>query len=121
MSDLHPVFWIMIAAVVAPLLAELPLRVRVPVVVLEVLLGVVIGPHVLGLVAFDGFVVSMYEFGMAATLFMAGMELNFKHVQGRPLWLALRGWGASGSIALTAFSLARRAATGRRRSRSAFH
>ena len=95
MSDLHPVFWIMIAAVVAPLLAELPLRVRVPVVVLEVLLGVVIGPHVLGLVAFDGFVVSMYEFGMAATLFMAGMELNFKHVQGRPLWLALRGWGAS--------------------------
>jgi Kef-type K+ transport system membrane component KefB len=56
---------------------------------------VLIGPHLLGLVEFDGFAVSMYQFGMAATLFMAGMELNFKHIRGLPLWLALRGWGAS--------------------------
>jgi Kef-type K+ transport system membrane component KefB len=95
MPNLHPVFWIMAAAVVAPLLAELPLRLRVPVVVLEVLLGILIGPHVLALVHFDGFVESMYAFGMAATLFMAGMELNLKHVRGLPLVLALRGWGAS--------------------------
>jgi Kef-type K+ transport system membrane component KefB len=95
MSELHPVFWIMAAAVAAPLLAEVPLGLRVPVVVLEVLLGVLIGPHGLGLVRFDGFVVSMYALGMAATLFMAGMELNFKHIRGLPLGLALRGWGLS--------------------------
>jgi Kef-type K+ transport system membrane component KefB len=65
------------------------------VVVFEVLLGILIGPHVLGLVKFEGFMASMYAFGMAATLFMAGMELDFKHIKGTPLWLALRGWGAS--------------------------
>jgi Kef-type K+ transport system membrane component KefB len=95
MPELHPVFWIMAAAVAAPLLAEVPLGLRVPVVVFEVLLGMLIGPHALGLVKFDGFVASMYAFGMAATLFMAGMELEFKHLRGTPLWLALRGWGAS--------------------------
>jgi hypothetical protein len=39
MANLHPVFWVMAAAVLAPLLAELPLRYKVPVVVFEVLLG----------------------------------------------------------------------------------
>ena len=95
MSNLHPVFWIMASAVLAPLLAEVPLGLRVPVVVFEVLLGVLIGPHVLGLVKFEGFMASMYAFGMAATLFMAGMELDLKHIRGTPLRLALRGWGMS--------------------------
>ena len=95
MTDLHPVFWIMAAAVAAPLLAEIPIGLRVPVVVIEVLLGILIGPHGLGLVRFEGFMASMYAFGMAATLFMAGMEMNFKHIRGTPLWLALSGWGLS--------------------------
>ena len=72
----HPVFWVLVAAVAAPLLAEIPLGFRVPVVVLEVMLGIVIGPHVLGLVRFEGFLATMFTFGMAATLFMAGMELD---------------------------------------------
>ncbi len=41
----HPVFWLMVAAVASPLLAEIPLGFKVPVVVLEVLLGIVMGPH----------------------------------------------------------------------------
>jgi Kef-type K+ transport system membrane component KefB len=102
MFDLHPVFWIMVAAVAAPLLAEVPLGLRVPVVVFEVLLGMLIGPHGLGLVEFDGFVAAMFVFGMAATLFMAGMELNFEHIRGLPLRLALRGWGASLVLAVAA-------------------
>ena len=88
----HPVFWLLVAAVAAPLLAEIPLGFCVPVVVLEVLLGIAIGPHGLGLVAFDGFIAIMFVFGMAATLFMAGMELDFGKIRGRPLSLAIRGW-----------------------------
>jgi Kef-type K+ transport system membrane component KefB len=91
----HPVFWLMVAAVAAPLLAKIPMGFKVPVVVLEVVLGIVIGPHVLGLVQFDGFVMTMFTFGMAATLFMGGMELDFRAIKGRPLSLALRGWGVS--------------------------
>ena len=101
----HPVFWMFVAAVAAPLLAEIPLGFKVPVVVLEVVLGIVIGPHVLGLVQFDGFVVAMFALGMAATLFMAGMELDFAEIKGRPLTLAMLGWGVSILVGITAVGL----------------
>ena len=88
----HPVFWLLVAAVAAPLLAEIPLGFRVPVVVLEVLLGIAIGPHGLGLVAFDGFIAVMFVFGMAATLFMAGMDSTGHASAAAPLSLAAKGW-----------------------------
>jgi len=91
----HPVFWILAAAVLAPLLAEIPLRLKVPIVVLEILLGIAIGPHALRLVQFDGFVATMFTFGMAATLFMGGLELDFEDIKGRPSVLAFGGWAAS--------------------------
>src|SRR5258708_6814149 len=91
----HPIFWILVAAVLAPLLAEVPLGFKMPVVVLEVVLGIVIGPHVLKLVQFEGFVVIMFTAAMAMTLFMAGMELDFSEIGGRPLYLALGGWCVS--------------------------
>jgi Kef-type K+ transport system membrane component KefB len=91
----HPVFWILVAAVLAPLLAEIPVGFKVPVVVLEVVLGIVIGPHVLNLVQFEGFVAVMRTIGMAMTLFMAGMELDFGAIKGPPLFLATGGWMVS--------------------------
>ena len=101
MLSAHPVFWLLVAAVAAPLLSEIPLGVRVPVAVLEVVLGVLIGPQVLGLVRFEGFLSTMFTFAMATTLFMAGMELNFGQIRGRPLSLAALGWIASLLLGLT--------------------
>jgi len=101
----HPVFWILAAAVLAPLLAEIPLSFKVPVVVLEVLLGIVIGPHVLNLVQFDGFVVTMFGIGMATTLLMAGMDLDFSEIKGRPLILAVGGWIVSVLLGVTVVGL----------------
>lgn len=98
----HPVFVVLLAAVAAPLLAELPVGRRVPVVVLEVVLGIVVGPHVLGWVEAEGFVDTMLKIGMAAVLFMAGMEIDFAAIRGRPLSLALRGWIVSLGIAFLA-------------------
>jgi Kef-type K+ transport system membrane component KefB len=100
-----PIFWILVAAVSAPLLGELPLRFKLPVVVLEVLLGIVLGPHVLGLVQFEGFVAIMFAIGMATTLFMAGMELEFEDIKGRPLSLAAGGWVLSILLGLAAIGL----------------
>jgi Kef-type K+ transport system membrane component KefB len=97
-----PVFWILVAAVAAPLLGELPLGFKLPVVVLEVLLGILLGPHVLALVSFEGFVPIMFTIGMATTLFMAGMELDFGEISGRPLSLAASGWILSILIGLAA-------------------
>jgi Kef-type K+ transport system membrane component KefB len=97
----HPVFWLFVAAVVAPLLGEIPLGFKVPVVVLEVVLGILIGPHVLGLVQFEGFVATMFTIGMATTLFMAGIELDFGEIKGRPLLLASAGWCVSVLLGIT--------------------
>jgi Kef-type K+ transport system membrane component KefB len=71
-----------------------------PIVVLEVLLGMLIGPHVLGLVQFDGFLAMMFTYAMATTLFMAGMELDFSEIKGPPLWLAVGGSGISALLGL---------------------
>jgi Kef-type K+ transport system membrane component KefB len=101
----HPVFWLMLAAVAAPLLSRVPLGFKVPVVVLEVLLGIVIGPHVLGLVELRGILEAMFTLGMAATLFMAGIELDFSAMKGRSLSLALGGWGLSLLAGLGAIGL----------------
>lgn len=91
----QPIFWLMLAAVVAPLLSRVPMGFKVPVVVFEVLLGIVIGPQVLRLVELSGVLEAMFTFGMATTLFMAGLELDFSSMKGRPLALALCGWGVS--------------------------
>src|SRR6266511_3140885 len=101
----HPMFWILVAAVLAPLLAEIPLGFKVPVVVLEVVLGIVIGPHVLGLVQFEGFLLIMFTAGMAMTLFMAGIELDFGEIKGRPLSLAAGGWMGSALMGITIVGL----------------
>ena len=98
----HPIFWLMLAAVAAPLLSRVPLGFKVPVVVFEVLLGIVIGPHVLRLVEVNGVVEAMFTFGMATTLFMAGIELDLTSMKGRPLALALCGWGISLLVGLGA-------------------
>lgn len=105
MTSIHPVFWLMVAAVAAPLLAEIPLGVKVPVVVLEVVLGVVIGPHLLDLAQFEGFVKTMFGLAMALTLFMAGVELDFDQIRGRPLVLATAGWVGSVLLGLGAVGL----------------
>jgi Kef-type K+ transport system membrane component KefB len=101
----HPVFWILAVAVLAPLLAEIPTPFKLPVVVLEILLGIAIGPHVLNLVQFDGFVETMFDFGMAATLFTGGMDLDFADIKGRPILLAAGGWTLSVLLSVTIVSL----------------
>ncbi len=98
----HPVFWVLLVAVTAPLLAEIPVGFRVPVVVLEVVLGIVIGPHVLGLTRFDGFLAAMFTYGMGASLFVAGMELDWERIRGRPLALAACGWVVSLALGFAA-------------------
>ena len=96
-ADTHfPVLLVLLVAVAGPLLAELPVGFRIPAVVLEVVLGVIIGPQVLGWVHFDGIVASMFAFGMAATLFMAGMELEFEEFVVGPYGWRWGGWGMSG-------------------------
>lgn len=99
----HPVLVVMAIGVAAPLLAEIPKGFRVPTVVLEMVLGIVVGPHVLGLVKVGGLLGWMGgTLGLGALFFMAGMELDLDRVRGHPLSLAGYGWLLSFALGLTA-------------------
>ena len=101
----QPLLVVLAVAVAAPLLAEVRVGARIPVVVLEVLLGMLVGPQVLGWVQPNEIVKAMQFMGVAAMLFMAGMEIDFGKIRGRPLSLALGGWVASLALALLAVGL----------------
>lgn len=88
------------AAALAPVLAELLRRFRIPAVLFEIFLGVLIGPAVLDWVEVDKFVGGLAEFGLAMLFFMAGYELNFSELKGRPMNRALGGWGVSLALGL---------------------
>jgi Kef-type K+ transport system membrane component KefB len=95
------------AAAAAPLislLAQRPTRsLIVPVVVVELLLGVIIGPHGLGLADLDSVLEFLGQLGLGFLFFFAGYEIRFDAIRGNPLRLAVIGWLIS--IAL-AYSLA---------------
>jgi Kef-type K+ transport system membrane component KefB len=68
-----------VVAFVAPLLAGLVPRRLLPAVVLEVLLGVAVGPQGLGWVKPEGAVELLYYMGLGFLLFLAGQDIDPKH------------------------------------------
>ena len=93
-------FLIALVAALAPLAAELPSRFRVPVVVVELVLGIIIGPHIFNLASPDGLVGTLGELGLTFLLFMVGLEIDLGEIQGRPMVLAIAGWLLSFAVAL---------------------
>jgi Kef-type K+ transport system membrane component KefB len=88
------------AAALAPFLADLLRKLRIPPVLFELLLGILIGPAVLGWVSVDKFVAGVAAFGLAMLFFMAGYEIDFSALKGRPLNRALGGWAISVALGL---------------------
>ncbi len=80
------------AAVVAPLLAELLRRWRIPSVLFELGLGIVIGPAALGWVDVGPLLEGLSQIGLAILFFMAGYEINFAKLRGAPLNRGVGGW-----------------------------
>jgi Kef-type K+ transport system membrane component KefB len=72
----------------------------IPVVVLELLLGVVLGPHVFGL-AVNPLITFFSDLGLGLLFFFAGYEIDLRRIRGRPLRLALAGWAISLALAYT--------------------
>lgn len=69
-----------------------------PVVVVELLLGIVLGPRVLGLHVTQ-FISFFSALGLGLLFFFAGYEIDLRRIAGRPLWLGLAGWAVSLALA----------------------
>ena len=95
LQELHSLLLIFTIAAVAPFLCEWVLRVRLPLVVLEICLGILVGPQVLGWAGVGPTIDVLSKFGLAALFFLAGLEIDFPAIRGRPIILATLGWLAS--------------------------
>jgi Kef-type K+ transport system membrane component KefB len=98
-SDLRSLFLILLVAALAPVLVELPRRIRFPVVVAEIACGIAIGPQVLDWAHVDTIVGFMSNVGLEFLFFLAGMEINFDRIRGLPAKLGGIGWLLSAVLA----------------------
>jgi Kef-type K+ transport system membrane component KefB len=84
---------------VAPLLVGFP-RLRLPAIVLEILLGVAVGPQGLGWAAADEPVSTLSTIGLAFLLLLAGLEIDFDRLRGRVLRATATGYVLSFGLAI---------------------
>jgi Kef-type K+ transport system membrane component KefB len=70
-----------------------------PSVVVELLLGIVIGPQLLDIAHVDDFTQFFSNLGLGMLFFFAGYEIDLRRIRGEPLKLALVGWALSLAIA----------------------
>ncbi|MEU4148441.1 cation:proton antiporter [Streptomyces parvulus] len=87
---------IMAVAVLAPLLVYAAgRRVRIPLVIFEIGLGILIGPDVLGWAEPDEVVDTLADLGLSMLIFLAGYEIDFAAVRGDTLRRSLWSWVVS--------------------------
>src|SRR5262249_38617745 len=95
LNELHSLLLILTVAAVAPLLCEWLPRIRLPLVVAEIGLGILVGPQALGWAAAGPTIQVMASFGLASLFSLAGFEIDFPAIRGWPILLAALGWLAS--------------------------
>jgi Kef-type K+ transport system membrane component KefB len=87
-------------ALSAPLAVGLVPRILLPAIVLEIVLGIVIGPQVLGWVTIDTPIEVLSLLGLAFLLLLAGLEVDYDRFRGRLLRVAATGYAVSFGLAL---------------------
>ncbi|WP_327658617.1 cation:proton antiporter [Streptomyces sp. NBC_00483] len=91
----HPgtLILIMAAAVLAPLLAHgLGRWVRVPVIIFEIVLGILMGPDVLGWARSGEITDILANLGLSLLIFLAGYEIQFDAIRGDTLRRSVWAW-----------------------------
>jgi Kef-type K+ transport system membrane component KefB len=88
-----------VAALAALLAGWVQPRLAIPVVVIEIVSGIIVGPEVLDLAEPDNFIEFFSNLGLGMLFFFAGYEIDFDRIRGDPLNLALIGWGLSLALA----------------------
>lgn len=99
MPDLTSAATVAVVALLVPLLLRL-FRVRLPEVVVEIVLGIVIGPHVLGWAHVDEPVRVLSMVGLGFLLLLAGLEIDVARLRGSLLRRTAAAFGVSFVLAL---------------------
>jgi Kef-type K+ transport system membrane component KefB len=90
---------VLISAISAITVATVPKQFAPPVVVVELLLGIAIGPEILGLAHSDEFIEFFANLGLGMLFFFAGYEIDFERIKGLPMKLGGLGWLLSVALA----------------------
>src|SRR5690348_17022446 len=90
---------VMAAALAAVITLALSPRLTIPVVVLELVLGIVIGPQGFDIARLDPTTSLLGDLGLGMLFFFAGYEIDFDRIKGRPLELGGIGWAISLALA----------------------
>src|ERR1700756_794010 len=103
MTDVHFTDLLIVVAIglLAPLMLGFFPRLRLPAIVLEIVLGIAVGPSGLGLVKPDLPVSILALVGLAFLLFLSGLEIDVERLRGRILKLTTLGFVLSFAIAIT--------------------
>jgi Kef-type K+ transport system membrane component KefB len=93
--DLVSIALVACAAAVATIVSRLSSRLILPTVVVEIALGILIGPDVLDLAKTDPYIEFLSAFGLVFLFFLAGIEVIHSAVPRRLLTRGSLGWGVS--------------------------
>lgn len=74
-------------------------RLTIPVVVIELVLGIVIGPQVADIAQVDPTTDFLGNLGLGMLFFFAGYEIDFERIEGAPLRLGVIGWALTLGLA----------------------
>jgi Kef-type K+ transport system membrane component KefB len=102
MTSVHFTNLLIVVAVglAAPLALGFFPKIRLPAIVLEIVLGIVVGPSVLGWAQPDVPVSVLSLIGLAFLLFLAGLEIDVERLRGRILRLTAFAFALSFGIAI---------------------
>ncbi len=80
------------AAIAGLIVTALGPRLVIPVVVVEIVLGILVGPQVADIAKLDPATQFFGNLGLGMLFFFAGYEINFERIEGQPLKLGVIGW-----------------------------
>ncbi len=100
--QLSSVVVILLASTLGALLSRLSGRIILPSIVVEILLGIAIGPQALHLADVNSYTAVFADLGLAFIFFVAGIEVMEKRVARRLMGVGTLGWMMSLGLALLA-------------------
>ena len=100
-ESLQTLVLILSIATLSPFISDVAMRwARIPGVVIEIGLGIILGPYVLGWVELSDIIDFLADLGLVFLIFLAGFEIDPRVVRGRPVKLAISGWIISLGLAI---------------------